>query len=47
MWLGASDLKLDQNDPNYEAEVDTEILGGALMAYTIISPMVIGLVYAL
>lgn len=40
VWFGASDEKLDQSDPNYEAEVDTEIIGGALMAYTIITPLV-------
>ena len=46
IFWGANDNILDQVDNNYETEVDTELLGGAVLAFTIISPMLL-LAYAL
>jgi len=45
VFFGASDLNLDQNDVTYKTEIDTEFLGGALVAFTIISPLML-LAYA-
>lgn len=46
VWFGANDQYLDQKDPIYEAEVDIEILGGCVMAFVIITPMIL-LAYAI
>ena len=45
IWLGATDQYLDQKDPIYETEVDIEILGGCIMAFVVITPMIL-LAYA-
>ncbi len=45
VFWGASDMILHQDDPNYETEVDTEILGGAVVAFVIITPLML-LAYA-
>ena len=41
MFFGAADQILDQEDNNYETEVDTELLGGVVMAYCVITPMIL------
>ena len=46
MWFAATDGTLNSQDPTYETEVDAEILGGCVMAFTIITPLIL-LAYAL